>query len=230
MKKLLPYCIAILLFSCSRDTSTPENSWNKYYPILIGSEKIYECTSIKIDVPANIHDTSIFLMKEKTTALLSDTNNCKVYAINNFRSDSKTGEWMPYSSTSVQQYSHSIVRVENNVPYQILRFPAKKYYSWDLNLYNTFPEQLASYDKILASDTILGCVYDSVLTVIEQDFKNLYSYQYAEEHYAKNIGMIFREVIDVESQPNHAHIDLSLPIENRITKGTISIYKLMGIK
>ena len=35
----------------------------------------------------------------------------------------------------------------------------------------------------------------------------------------------FKTTYDVESQPNHANINLNLPIEQRITKGTIEIYE-----
>ena len=94
-------------------------------------------------------------------------------------------------------------------------------------MYNENEDQQARYEKIQITDTILGVPYDSVIVVKQQDFKSLYTWQYGEERYAKNIGMIYRKAIDVESQPNHARIDLSKPIEERITKGTITQYRLV---
>ncbi|MCQ2959253.1 MAG: hypothetical protein MJ198_03575 [Bacteroidales bacterium] len=229
MKRFLPYCLALFIcFSCQKEQIKKDFSWSDYYPIAIGNERIYEYTNIRIDLPAGIKDTDIFFIKEKTISLLSHTNECEVFAINKFKSSSESGPWEDFSSMSIQQYAHSIVTVEENIPYQILRFPAKYDYSWDLNLYNTDLEKSIYYKKINMQDTIFNVVYDSVLIVLQDDFKSLYTYQFAEDHFAKNFGLIYRQRIDVESQPNHAKIDLSLPIEKRITKGTISTCRLVN--
>ncbi|MBR5435167.1 MAG: hypothetical protein IK117_12100 [Bacteroidales bacterium] len=228
MKRVFIYCILLCAcLSCSKKKAEPDVAWDKYYPTKIGSGNVYEFTQIKIDVLAERRDTSVFYVQELFSACISDTNSCKVYAVNSFKSETPYGPWQPYLSSSVQKYPHSIVEVEQNVPYQILKFPAKFDYSWDLNLFNTNDEQLAHYEKIQTTDTILGVPYDSVLVVLQQDFKTLYSWQYGEARYAKNIGMIYRKAIDVESQPNHAQIDLSKPIEERITKGSITQYRLV---
>lgn len=221
------YIVLWTLCSCSKEKAEPEILWQSYFPMQIGTTRLYECTKINVDVLAGKNDTSIFYIRETIAAQVNDTNSCKVMAVNSDYSEQSNGPWQPYSSTSLWNYGNSIVRVEDNVAYQILRFPAKVDYTWDLNVYNTNEEQSAYYEKINVSDTVLNCVYDSVLVVSQQDFKSLYTWQYSEEKYAKNVGMIYRMTVDVESQPNHATIDLSKPIEERITKGTIVSLQLV---
>ena len=231
MKRLLIYCFALIIcVSCSKDEVSPQMDWDIFYPLSIGTTRVYECTNITIDVPVGTNDTSIFYIREEVAECIGDTNACKVYAEHCWKSDSPNGPWEPYVSLSIQKFGHAIVRVENNEPFQILRFPATKNYTWNINQYNTRDEQQVFYSDIFVSDTISNIVYDSVLVVSQQDFKSLYTYQFSEERYAKNVGLIYRKNIDVESQPNHAKIDLTKPIEERITKGTMTTFKLITIK
>ncbi len=226
MKRILVYCLlACLVVSCKKTDVQPFVQWNEYYPLTIGSTRTYDCVSIRIDVPTGIEDTAYYQIRETVVACISDTNSCRVYAIQTEKKVKGESTWAPYSSHSVQQYDHQIVRVEENVPLCVLKFPPSTSYSWDLNAYNMSQEQQINYVGINEFDDETDS--DSVLFVLQQDFKSLYSYQHSEERYAKNVGLVYRKNIDVESQPNHAPIDLNDPIEERITKGTITTYKLV---
>lgn len=90
-------------------------------------------------------------------------------------------------SLSVQQYDHAVVRVKDNVPLQVLKFPAKMGFTWDLNEFNTFDEQRISYSAInYINDDAADVLWsDSTLEVTQSDFKSLYTYQYAVEQYGK---------------------------------------------
>ncbi|SRR5574344_791784 len=219
--------IFLICFSCSKEEPSPAMVWTDYYPLSIGTERIYECTSITIDVLAEVNDTSVYIVKETVVSSLNKGNTCEVFAENCEKRTADIAAWVPYVSLGVQRYDHSIVRVEDNVPYQVLKFPVNTLFSWNLNEYNTQEEQKTSYSAVNQSDTIAGIGYDSVLFVMQKNFKSLYTYEYAEERYAKNIGLIYKKTIDVESQPTQMQIDLTKPIEDRITKGTILTYKLI---
>ena len=221
------FSLLCLLSSCKKEEAKPVD-WTEYYPLTIGTTRIYECTKITIDVPADIHDTATFLLRETVKSLISKTKNCKTFAVNCEIKEEGSNEWKPYFSLSVQQYDHAIVRVKDNVPLQVLKFPAKTGFTWDLNEFNTLDEQRISYSAInFINDNRADVLWsDSTLEVTQSDFKSLYTYQYAVEKYGKNVGMIYKKTIDVESQPNHAKIDLTKDIEERITKGTISTFSL----
>ena len=216
--------VFLVLVSCKKQENAPTIDWRDYYPLEVGISRLYDCESIKIDVLAGVNDTSRFLLQADVVGIVSDTNGCVTYVINCKRKMKNSEEWTSYMSMSVQQYQHSIVRVEENVPYQILKFPAKKGFSWDVNMYNTKEEQLAYYSSISEGE-YEGIHIDSAISVTLNDFKSLYTYQYEVEQYAKNIGLLYKQSINVESQPTHANIDLSKPIEDRITKGTILTIK-----
>lgn len=222
MKRIIPLvvCVLLLVFSCKKEDPTPAIDWQSYYPLTIGTERIYDYTSIRIDLPAAIDDTVHCFVRETVEALIADTNGCRVFAEKYEKSPSKNGPWEAFGSFSVQQYAQSIVRVEENVPYQVLLFPAKVNLSWNINTFNTLESQQVYYSVINNCDEGLA---DSTITILQNDFKSLYTYQFAEEQYGKNVGLISKVVIDVESQPNHLpSLDITKPIEERITKGTIT--------
>lgn len=228
MKRFFIGCVIFFVcFSCSKEEHSPAMVWADYYPLSIGSVRIYECTSITIDVLAEINDTSVYTIKETVVSSLKKGNTYEVFAENCEKRTSDTSGWIPHVSLGVQCYDHSIVRVEDNVPYQVLKFPVNTLFSWNLNEFNTQDEQKVSYSSINQTDTINGVIYDSVLFVMQKNFKSLYTYEYGEERYAKNVGLIYKKTIDVESQPTQMQIDLTKPIEDRITKGTILTYKLI---
>lgn len=231
MKKFIVFGVIVLIsVSCKKTEEKPDVDWHEYAMFSSGIVRTYECTSINIDVLAGIKDTSIFYIQETVGPIYSDTLSCDVYAISQIKRNDDETTWSAYSSYCIQSANSYIVRVENNTPYKILQFPASTNFSWDLNIFNTNDEQQVHYSDINSSMTIHDTSYDSVLTVLQQDFKSLYTYQFAVEQYAKGFGLIYKKDIDVESQPNHATIDLSLPVEERITKGTIVSLELVDIQ
>ena len=139
MRKYLHIVLVLLCFvpSCKKEDAKPVD-WAEYYPLAIGTTRIYECTKITIDVPADIRDTATFLLRETVKSLISETKNCRTFAENCEIKEEGSSEWKPYFSLSVQQYDHAVVRVKDNVPLQVLKFPAKMGFTWDLNEFNTF--------------------------------------------------------------------------------------------
>lgn len=222
MRRVLPFlgCLLLLVSSCKKEDTKPTIDWQTYYPLTIGTERIYDYTFIQIDVPAAINDTTRCYVRETVEAIIADTNGCRVFAEKYEKSSSMNGPWEAFNSFSVQQYDHKIVRVENNVPYQVLLFPAEINLGWNINKFNTLDVQNVYYSSINNCDE---GICDSTITILQNDFKSLFTYQFAEEKYGKNIGLISKTNIDVESQPNHLpSLDISVPIEERITKGTIT--------
>lgn len=218
-----------LLISCGKDNVTlqfKEKGFG-YFPLQQQNPKIYKYTNITIDVVAGIQDTSIWYIRETIADTVIDTLDYSVIRVVREKRRADTLSWEPATVLSIRTYDRQIVRVDENIPYLILSFPIKHDYSWNGNKYNTNDEELYTYSSENIQDTILNMKYDSVLVVSQNYFKSIYTYVFKEERYAYGIGMISKIVYDVESQPNHANINLSLPIEERITKGTITIYELM---
>lgn len=109
--------------------------------------------------------------------------------------------------------------VEENVRLIKLTFPVKVDDYWNGNAQNTIGEWNYKYKYIDNSETINGSFFEKVLFVEQKDdkLKNVIHRQYYIEKYAKNIGLIYREIKDLYSNT----VILNVPVEQRIEKGII---------
>ena len=67
--------------------------------------------------------------------------------------------------------------------------------------------------------------FDSTLEVVQQNNLTLIAQKYSIEQYAKNVGLVYKKIIDVASQPNPLWTPTQfaafyvLPILQRVTSG-----------
>ncbi|HET6992688.1 MAG TPA: hypothetical protein VFJ43_15245, partial [Bacteroidia bacterium] len=66
--------------------------------------------------------------------------------------------------------------------------------------------------------------FDSTLTVVQKDEENLLNRRYYVEHYARNVGMIEKNVIDVFDDS----LVIGIPVVDRIYGGVIYNIKLVS--
>jgi hypothetical protein len=109
--------------------------------------------------------------------------------------------------------------VEENVRLIKLSFPVKTDAYWNGNAQNTIGEWNYKYNYIDNTETVNGTLFEKVLFVEQKDdkLKNVIHRQYYIEKYAKNIGLIYREIKDLYSNT----VLLNVPVEQRIEKGII---------
>lgn len=230
MKRIILYFIVFIGFiSCKENTFEPaKNEYSfAYFPLDTTKTLEYKYTFINVDVVAGFRDTSIWFFRDRIAEEVIDSLDYKLYRLVREKRRSDTLPWEPATVWGIRKYDRMLVRVEENIPYVIFQFPEKVKKTWDGNLYNDLGEELYAYTALNNNVTIGNTPFDSVMVITQKNFKSLYTYQFKEEKYAYGVGLISKTVYDVESQPNHANINLTLPIEERITKGTIEFYELI---
>jgi hypothetical protein len=96
-------------------------------------------------------------------------------------------------------------------------FPVDRNKTWDGNAYNT----IGAWDyKLVDANikrTIAGKGFDSTAQVLQINKINVIEKKYYMEIFAKNVGLVYKEVIDVTTSN-----DLSKPFLQRVTGGVIS--------
>lgn len=218
-----------ILFSCSDDTPEPSlHDSFLFQPLTPGTERIYQVTKIHIDAPTNIRDTSIFLLRERVLEPIFDTLNYMVYLVSQEVRYADSLPWQHYKQIAYRIHARKIVRIEDNVHVTVLEFPESVNRTWDGNEYNNNPQEMYTYSSLTDEYVFGDLQLDSVATISQKYFKSLYTYTFKQEQYAYGIGMCYKIDIDVESQPIHGSIDITLPIEQRVTYGFISEYSLVS--
>jgi len=236
VKKYIPifFILVILVsgfFSCKKDKALAPDMGYNYFPTEKGRYVVYDVDSFYYDnfnVPTTI-DTFKYQLKEKIQSIYLDNQNRPTIRLERYiKNYSSTVPYSVMSWTLKNVWSENRTatnaeKVEENVRYVKLKFPVKENQKWNGNIQNTLPEWNYSYNFFDLSRTIGGIKFDSVLQVDQYDdeSKNLVERTLYIEKYARNVGLIFKQVIDVESQPgtNPQSNFFQIPIMQRLISG-----------
>lgn len=204
-----------------------------YFPDKIGFYTVYNVDSVYYD--SQLADTFKFQVKEKISEIFNDNENRPTLRIERYIKIYNPS--IPYSAMAwtlrdvwmANKTPRTAEKVEENVRFIKLAFPVKKNQMWDGNAQNTIGKWTYTYNFVDLPRTINSVVYDSVLEVKQKDESSIIEKRYYIERYARNVGMVYKQIIDINSQPSHIHPDstaqlaafYNTPIMQRISNGTV---------
>ena len=224
-------CI-VLAYSCKKDTKDTTSSivlGYDYYPLTINSYIIYNVVDISVDATVGKFDTARYQLKEVIAdSIFSADTTVKRFKIERYTRKDITQPWDFKNAWQVIQSKTYLIRIEDNIPLVKQVYPMSIDMTWNINRYDTLPEKtntLLSFDK---QDTINGTIFLKVAQTVQNDFSSFYQKQYETEKYARGVGLVYKQLIDVESQStdqNHP-ININKPIMERVTSGTITTWNI----
>ena len=196
----------ICFVSCKKDVITEDVGYN-YFPDKVGKYVIYDVDSSYQDDPSNLKTNVKFRVKEVIESTYTDNQGRPTLRIERYKKlydplvsyDSKP--WVLSDVWSANRTAATAEKVEENVRFIKLAFPTKKNKKWDGNAYNT----IQGWDnyKIIStdiSDVVNNISFDSVTTVLQSNIDNLVTTTYGMEKYAKNIGMVYKKIVEYNKQ------------------------------
>lgn len=211
--------ISIFLFSCKKesDTPAPVDFGYDYFPLVTGHTNYYSVTFINIDSQSNVYDTTNYYLKTEIDTPYYDNYNKLIYPINRYTKDSVTDPWIIKDVWFAYFRFFQLIVSEENVHFLKLAFPLEDNKTWNGNTFNTNEAQDYKITEYAIPYSLNGVSYDSTVTVNERDETTLINKFYRYEVYSKGTGLIELSDINIyESTYN-----FSLPIEQRIVRGTI---------
>lgn len=217
------------MLSCKKKKiETPPDVGYDYAPTTLGKYVIYDVDSTIYD---DFNDDTTYYkyrIKEKLEETYIDNQGRS--AIRMVRYIKKYNplvsyDNIPWTVKDVWNYTKTntaLEVVEEDVRFVKLIFPANEGSTWNGNAQNTLDEMEYKYKYVNQAESINGTVFDNVAYVEQKDdkLKNVIHRQFYIEKYAKNVGLIYREIKDLYSNA----VVAGIPVEQRIEKGII--YKL----
>lgn len=230
---LLLTILASGIFSCKKDGKVPDMGYN-YFPDKPGRYVVYDVDSFFYDDFTGNIDTTKFRLKEKIESIFTDNQGRP--AIRLERYVKYYNDTIPYSDMNwtlrdvwmENKTKTTAEKVEENTRYIKLAFPVKESQRWDGNAQNTLGEETYEYYFYDQARVIGPMLFDSVLQVNQHDETNLIAKKYYIEKYARNVGLVYKQVIDIASQPpdysppyesESLYVFYQQPIMNRVTSG-----------
>jgi len=195
--------ISVVLFGCKKDTPPKVDLGYNYYPAAIGSWLIYDVDSTVFDGFASDTIYYEFQIKEVLESTFMDDEGRESIRIERYKRDNTNAEWQIKDIWTTTVTENRVEVVEENVRYIKLTFPAKEGYTWNGNAFNDYEKEDYAYEDVDVSTTVGGISFDSALTVLHvNDSLPIIGQTKSLEKYARNVGMIYKEYIDMDFQTN----------------------------
>ena len=237
--------VAFGIYSCKKDKAPAPDMGYDYFPNQVGRYIIYDVDSIyydNADINPNTHlakaDTFKFQLKEKIESIYNDNLNRPTIRLERYikiHNDTLAYSQMPWTLRNVWAENRTATtaeKVEENIRYIKLAFPVKDNQTWNGNAQNINEEWNYFYNYYDQPVKVRSLSFDSVLQVTQYDDNSLVltERKLYTEKYARQVGLIYKQEIDIESQPftgwnNMLHGSDSTsaffakPILQRITNG-----------
>ncbi len=226
----ISFILTSSLFSCKKEKQQAADFGYSYFPEKVGSYVIYDVDSFFYNDFTDHIDTFKFQLKEKIQSVFSDNESRPTLRIERYIK--KYDPYKPYPLITWKlrnvwvgnRTETTAEKVEENMRYIKLVFPVNGSSSWNGNAQNTADPWNYTYLFIDQPRTIGNLKLDSVLQVNQHDETNLIFKKYYIERYARHIGLVYKQVIDVQSQPDGVPdsllpIWIATPIMQRVDAG-----------
>jgi hypothetical protein len=193
-------CILCISFwSCRRDVEPGPDLGYGYFPLEVGQWAIYDVEDIiYVNADPQNWDTAVYQLKEIVESSFIDNQGRTAYRMERYKRDHPDSSWAITDAWTMNIDAYTAERVEENIRYIKLAFPIRSNQFWDGNALNNLVEWEYSYDQIDEQKTINNNAFDSTVTVQQRDYHILIDYEQAQEIYAKNVGLIYKRLKDVE--------------------------------
>jgi hypothetical protein len=194
------FFLLIVLFSCKKEQEPAFDFGYEYFPLDSGRFVIYNVDSIVYDDFTGTIDTFKYQLKEITTAFFYDLEKRPAYKVERYKRLNDTLPWEIKDVWAASRNSITAERTEENITYVKLYFPVKQGNYWNGNARNTLEPASYEYATVGTGNSFGGHSFTSTLKVIQLNKKNLIEDQYAEEVYARSIGMIYKRYKNVKTE------------------------------
>ena len=207
---------SIIIFnSCEKKTGTFDaNSGKEYYPIKTGKTIVYKVDStIYNDFDGTILHKTAYIKDVIDTTFL-DLKKDTSYFVNRYYKTDSMADYDFFKLYYVTKYNNRIETVYDNLRYVNLVFPVTYLFSWGGNDYiSTLNEPYAwlgekpyYYKNVGAAYNTDSLSFSNTVTVFQQDAldgdtskTSIYgTYNYGIEIYAKNVGLINKEISSIK--------------------------------
>jgi len=197
------FFLGILISSCQPIEYEEIPHFHNYYPLQISSEKEFLVTDI-------IHnsfgkDTNTYFLKEVVAEQFLDLEGDTVYRIERFSKDDSNANYTIKDVWTAKKNHNRALLTEENEIFTKLIFPLNINVVWNGNAFNGQEYQEYVLESLNIPYEQNSLAFDSSLTVIQNYKLNLLQYESAKEVYVTDIGLVYKENIQVEFESGNTN-------------------------
>lgn len=209
--------LLLLTISCKKETESVTFDFGySYFPDDSGTYVIYKVDSVLYNDfdPLNLKRSSTHYLKEVITEQFTDNLGRTARKVERFVADSLDKPWIPFNVWYLVKNKTNAEKVEDNIRYIKITFPVSVGNTWRGNKYNElnhFPfvdlkftttnfdwnYEVKSINETFSNAEVFS---DSTMTILQAADSSNVQKVYSLEKYAKNIGMVYKELWRLDAQ------------------------------
>lgn len=186
----------LLAVSCKKDTTSVDLHYD-YFGLNQGRYVIYDVVDIT-HASSTQHDTAYYQLKTLIGDTITDNEGRTAYKFMRYTRPTSSDPWVLSDTWMAIIAGHKAELIEENQRIIKLVFAPATDKFWNANAYNTYDELNCYYEEIHNPYTVNSQVFDSTVTVEQDDELNLIEYRRKYEVYANEIGMIKKHYRDLK--------------------------------
>jgi hypothetical protein len=212
--------LVVAMLACKKDKPVPDLGYS-YFPDKVGHWVIYEMDSTVYDDFNNDTVHYRYQIRELIESEFNDNQGRRALRIERYRRpyiDTIPYDQLPWTLSRVWAATLTSTtgeRVEENQRYVRLIFPTRNGKTWDGNAQNALGFAEYEYEAVDQPYVISTFAFDSTLRVLQENKINLVEHIVYNERYARHVGLIEKNVIDVYDDT----IVFGVPVLDRIRGG-----------
>ena len=196
-------CGLILMQSCTKEQHAQAIDMGYgYFPNNVGKFVIYDADSIVRNSYTQTTDTFKYQLKDLIASIFTDNSGRATQRIERYvRPYSGDTTWVLKNVWTGNLTTYNAQVVEGNIRYIKLAFPVTATQTWYGNAFNSTADSTLTYSYSAANVpfNIGNQHFDSTCTVLQRNDSTLLSRNYSIEVYAKNIGLIYKNYINIST-------------------------------
>jgi hypothetical protein len=184
--------------ACKKDAVLEaEKEYTGYFPAKVGSYIIYDCDSLYYNSFTSQVDTYRFKIKEFYESEYTDNSGRKAIRVERWKKE-ETANWFLKDVWYTVKDKKQVEKGEEDIRLIKLVFPVKENVEWNINALNSIGKRTVIYKDVHAPFSTGALSFDSTVTVINNDPKNLVSEYRDTEIFSMNVGMIYKRYVNVD--------------------------------
>ena len=219
--KVIAILVLVISFiSCEKQTTTVSfESIDNYFPMQKGRSLTYRLDSIIYNESTNTKTIHTHIVRDVfDTSLTDNLGKINYLYKRSIRNKLDTTKWDLLLTYRITIDSAKLILTENNLRFIKLVSPLREGLNWKGNSYINTAENTAlsyfadwqyTYGEIDIPETINGVVYPETISVIQKndtignpnDRKQYAAILFSKEIYAKQIGLVYKELVKETWQP-----------------------------
>ena len=214
----------ILAAACNSDEFKPADIGLDYFPLQTGSYHVYAVDEIlysEVQEPEML----AYQLRVEINDSFPNTEGGYTYVIHRRKRTNETDPWQDLDTWSARENERELVVHEGNTAFVKLTFPLKKGNAWNGNKFNNLNEDEYIVEAMDEPFTAGGTTFENTVHVIQEDNDDVIVYfDQREEVYAKSVGLIYREIAQLNYCTDDSCIGQQIIKSGKIYKQEILEY------